>query len=84
MARSRRRIGPRRVRARAATIRDLGPELEAILTHRISNGRVESVNAKIRLIQTRASGFHHTYALIALAKLTLSGLCRPLPCRPAT
>ncbi|MCB0877435.1 MAG: transposase, partial [Thermoleophilia bacterium] len=68
----------------AATIRDLRPELEAMLTHRISNGRVESVNAKIRLIQTRASGFHNPYALIALAKLTLSGLCPPLPCRPAT
>ena len=67
----------------AATIRDLRPELEAMLTHRLTNGRVESVNAKIRLIQTRAFGFHNPYALIALAKLTLSGLCPPLPGRAA-
>lgn len=67
----------------AATIRYLRPELEAMLTHRLTNGRVESVNAKIRLIQTRAFGFHNPYALIALAKLTLSGLCPPLPGRAA-
>lgn len=67
----------------ASTIRDLRPELEAMLTHRLTNGRVESVNAKIRLIQTRAFGFHNPYALIALAKLTLSGLCPPLPGRAA-
>jgi transposase len=65
----------------AATIRDLRPEIEAMLTHRLTNGRVESVNAKIRLIQARAFGFHNPYALIALAKLTLSGLCPPLPGR---
>jgi transposase len=67
----------------ASTIRDLRPEIEAMLTHRLTNGRVESVNAKIRLIQTRAFGFHNPYALIALAKLTLSGLCPPLPGRAA-
>ena len=67
----------------AATIRALRPEIEAMLTHRLTNGRVESVNAKIRLIQTRAFGFHNPYALIALAKLTLSGLCPPLPGRAA-
>ncbi len=67
----------------ASTIRDLRPKLEAMLTHRLTNGRVESVNAKIRLIQTRAFGFHNPYALIALAKLTLSGLCPPLPGRAA-
>ena len=67
----------------ANTIRELRPELEAMLTHRLTNGRVESVNAKIRLIQIRAFGFHNPYALIALAKLTLSGLCPPLPGRAA-
>ena len=65
----------------AKTIRKLRPEIEAMLTHRLTNGRVESVNAKIRLIQTRAFGFHNPYALIALAKLTLSGLCPQLPGR---
>lgn len=65
----------------AKTIRDLRPEIEAMLTHRLTNGRVESVNAKIRLIQCRAFGFRDPYALIALAKLTLSGLCPPLPGR---
>jgi len=65
----------------AATIRKLRPEIEAMLTHRLTNGRVESVNAKIRLIQIRAFGFHNPFALIALAKLTLSGLCPPLPGR---
>ena len=65
----------------ATTIRALRPEIEAMLTHRLTNGRVESVNAKIRLIQHRAYGFHDPLALIALAKLTLSGLCPPLPGR---
>ncbi|MDZ4655645.1 MAG: hypothetical protein U1F44_07210, partial [Coriobacteriia bacterium] len=35
----------------------------------------------IRLIQRRAYGFHDPFALIALAQLTLSGLCPPLPGR---
>ena len=65
----------------AKTIRELRPEIEAMLTHRLTNGRVESVNAKIRLIQVRAFGYHNPYSLIALAKLTLSGLCPPLPGR---
>ena len=55
--------------------------IEAMLRHGLTNGRVESVNAKIRLIQQRAYGFHDPHALIALAQLTLSGLCPPLPGR---
>ncbi|MDZ4655601.1 MAG: ISL3 family transposase [Coriobacteriia bacterium] len=55
--------------------------IEAMLRHGLTNGRVESVNAKIRLIQRRAYGFHDPFALIALAQLTLSGLCPPLPGR---
>ncbi|MEX2502386.1 MAG: transposase, partial [Trueperaceae bacterium] len=51
------------------------------LEHGLSNGRVESVNAKIRLIQQRAFGFHHPSALIALAILTLSGFRPTLPGR---
>ena len=55
--------------------------IEAMLRHGLTNGRVESVNAKIRLIQRRAYGFHDPFALIALAQLALSGLCPPLPGR---
>jgi transposase len=55
--------------------------IEAMLRHGLTNGRIESVNAKIRLIQRRAYGFHDPFALIALAQLTLSGLCPPLPGR---
>nr|WP_305883075.1 transposase [Conexibacter sp. S30A1] len=47
----------------------------------LSNARVEQVNTQIRLITRRAFGFHSADALIALAMLTLSGLCPPLPDR---
>ncbi len=65
----------------ARTLRRQRAALEAMINHRLTNGRVESVNAKIRVIQQRAFGFHHPYALISLAMLTLSGLCPPLPGR---
>jgi hypothetical protein len=41
----------------------------------------EATNTTIRLITRRAFGFHTPEALIALAKLRLSGLCPPLPGR---
>ena len=47
----------------------------------LSNARVEQINTQIRLITRRAYGFHSANALIALAMLTLSGLCPPLPDR---
>jgi transposase len=47
----------------------------------LSNARVEQINTQIRLITRRAYGFHSADALIALAMLTLSGLCPPLPGR---
>lgn len=53
--------------------------IEAAIVRGLSNARVEQVNAQIRLIARRAFGFHFLEALIALAKLTLSGLCPPLP-----
>jgi transposase len=65
----------------ARTLRRQRAALEAMIQHRLTNGRVESVNAKIRVIQQRAFGFHDPYALISLAMLTLSGLCPPLPGR---
>lgn len=42
----------------AKTIRRIRPQIAAMLEHNLGNGRVESVNTKIRLIQQRAYGFH--------------------------
>lgn len=53
----------------------------AAIEHELSNARVEAANTTIRLIASRAFGFHTPEALIALAKLRLSGLCPPLPGR---
>jgi transposase len=65
----------------ARSIRRVRAFIDATLEHGLSNGRVESVNAKIRLLQQRAFGFRHPSALIALAKLTLSGFRPALPGR---
>ena len=51
------------------------------LSHGLSNARVEAANTRIRLIARRAFGFHSAEALIALALLSLGGLCPPLPGR---
>jgi transposase len=51
------------------------------LIHGLSNGLVESVNTKIRLLTRIAFGFRSTKALIALAMLGLGGYCPPLPGR---
>jgi transposase len=53
----------------------------AAIEHGLSNARVEAINTQIRLITRRAFGLHSADALIALTKLTLSGLCPPLPGR---
>ncbi|MDA8201917.1 MAG: ISL3 family transposase [Chloroflexi bacterium] len=55
--------------------------IEATLLHGLSNARVESVNTKIRLLTRIAFGFHSAKALIALAMLSLGGLCPSLPGR---
>lgn len=55
--------------------------IHAALINGLSNARVESVNTKIRLITRRAFGFRSPQALIALAMLSLGGLCPPLPGR---
>lgn len=57
------------------------PGIEAALTYGLSNARVESVNTKIRLLMRIAFGFRSATALIALAMLSLGGLCSPLPGR---
>lgn len=51
------------------------------LTHRLSNGLIESTNTKIRLLTRVAFGFKSVHALIALAKLHLGGYQIALPGR---
>ncbi len=57
--------------------------IAASLRTRLSNGLIESMNTKIRLITRRASGFHSPKPLIALAMLDLGGFRPPLPGRGA-
>jgi transposase len=73
------RIGP--FVALARTITYYRADIEATLLHGVTNGRVESLNTKVRLIARRAFGFRSAQALIALSELTLGGLCPPLPGR---
>jgi len=65
----------------ARTITEQRPGIEAAIENGLSNARVEAINTNIRLITRRAFGFHSPDALIALAMLTLGGLCPPLPGR---
>lgn len=67
----------------ARTLRAQRPGILATLTHRLSNARTEAINTTLRLITRRAYGFHSAEALIALALLTVGGLCPPLPGRAA-
>jgi transposase len=48
--------------------------IHATLDHGLSNGLIESVNTKIRVITRMAFGFHSPGPLIALAMLALGGL----------
>jgi transposase len=57
------------------------PEILASIEHGLSNGRVESMNTKIRLITRIAFGFKSPEALIALAMLSLGGHRPVLPGR---
>ena len=65
----------------ARTITEHKPRIESALELKLSNGLVESVNTKIRLITRQAFGFHSAEPLIGLALLALGGLCPPLPGR---
>ena len=56
-------------------------EILAAIEHGLSNGRIESVNTKIRLITRVAFGFKSPDALIALAMLSLGGHPPTLPGR---
>jgi transposase len=73
------RLEPFRKLARTTTDQRRG--IEAAIEHGLANARVEAINTNIRLITQRAFGFHSPDALIALAMLTLGGLCPPLPGR---
>lgn len=57
------------------------PAIRATIEHGLSNGLIESVNTKIRVITRMAFGFHHPHALIALAMLAVGGLRPALPAR---
>jgi transposase len=61
--------------ALARTITYYRADIEATLLHGVNNGRIESLNTKVRLIARRAFGFHSAKALIGLSELTLGGLC---------
>jgi transposase len=65
----------------ARTITEQRPGIVAAIEHGLSNARIEQANTRIRLITRRAFGFHSPDALIALAMLTLGGLCPSLPGR---
>ncbi len=67
----------------AKTIKQHYAGIVATLTHRLTNARSEAINTTLRLICRRAYGFHSADALIALALLTLGGLCPALPGRTA-
>lgn len=63
------------------TIVSYKTEILASIEHGMSNGLIESVNTKIRLITRMAFGFASPQALIALAMLNLGGHRPALPGR---
>ena len=63
----------------ARTITKQRAGIVAAIEHGLSNARVEAINTQIRMITRRAFGFHSPGALIALAMLSLAGLCPSLP-----
>jgi transposase len=65
----------------ARTIRAQRTGIEAALHNRLSNARTEQINTQIRLITRRGFGYHSQDAVIALAMLSLGGLCPALPGR---
>ena len=61
------------------TIREHRSGILAAIEHGLSNGRLEGLNNKIRLISHRAFGFHSAEALLALVYLCCAGIEIPLP-----
>ena len=60
------------------------PAIHISIDHDLSNGLVESVNTKLRLLTRMAFGYRDPWALIGLGMLALGGLCPPLPGRNIT
>ena len=76
--------GPSRSRLRpfvalARTVRVHRDGILAAIRLGLSNGRLEGLNSKIRLISHRAFGFHSADPLIALVYLCCSGVTITLP-----
>jgi len=62
----------------AKTITEQRSRVQAAIVNGLSNARVEQMNTQIRLIMRRSFGYHSPDAVIALAMLSLGGLCPPL------
>ena len=67
--------------ALAKTIKKYLSLIHNTLDHGVSNALSEATNTHLRLLTRRAYGYHSADALIAMATLTRSGLCPPLPGR---
>jgi transposase len=63
----------------ARTIRRHRAGILAAIRLGLSNGRLEGLNSRIRLISHRSFGFHSAAPLIALVYLCCSGITIPLP-----
>ena len=63
----------------ARTMRDRRGLIINALEHRISNGRVEGLNNKVRLIIRRGYGFHSATAALALVMLACGPITLTLP-----
>ena len=65
----------------ARTIRKHKAGVLAAIELNLSNGRLEALNSKVRLISHRAYGFHSADALITMIYLCCAGIQIPLPHR---
>lgn len=65
----------------ARTIRKHKAGVLAAIELGLSNGRLEALNSKVRLLSHRAYGFHSANALIAMIYLCCAGIQIPLPHR---
>jgi transposase len=63
----------------ARTLREHRDGILAAIRLGLSNGRLEGLNSKIRLISHRAFGFHSPEPLIALVYLCCAGITIELP-----
>jgi transposase len=65
----------------ARTIRQHKQGVLAAIKLNLSNGRLEALNSKVRLLSHRAYGFHSANALIAMIYLCCAGIQAALPLR---